>query len=453
MRFTASPGRTLVIPPNQRWRVMRGIGLLSFSLLLVAFIALSLGPPSSAIKPAARPARGQILAADDTVLATTVNGRRRYPQGTLAGALVGFTGTDGGLSGLEASQEARLARGEDLHLTIVPAIQVSAEANLRAAVKEHDASGGAIIVLNSRTGAILAAANDALADPNHWKDTTMQTWRNRAFQDAYEPGSEMKALVVAAALDAHLTRPEAVYDTPMSRRVGRFTIHDAVPHPGQLTVQGILRYSSNVGMSLIAQALTAARLHDVLVRFGIGQPLPALGTFAAQGRLNPSPTWGEIGLATNAFGQGVTTTTVQFAAAFNTIANDGVYVPPTLILGQASAPARRLLSPATAHAMDELLHHVINDGIPHAARLRGYGLAGKTGTAQTVVNGRYSPTEYNSTFTGFFPADAPQYTISVTLFRARTRYQGSQAAAPTFRSVAAAVASNSGMAPVQPGRR
>jgi len=358
-------------------------------------------------------------------------------------------GKDGGLEGLEASQNVLLARGEDLHLTLDTRIQAMAEGQLQAALRAHQAQSGSAVVLDTATGRVLALASAPAENPNATSGTSPVTWRDRAAVNTFEPGSEMKALTVAALIDRELTTPDTVLYTPMQRTLPGATIHDAVPHPVHLTTAGVLRYSSNVGISRLVQRLGAQGLHDALKSFGIGQGVRGLGVPAAAGQLNNWRPWGLLDAATNGFGQGVTTTTLEFAAAFNTIANDGVYVPPSLLAGRQGTP-RRVIAVSTARTMQHMLYRVVHDGIPDAARLPGYQLAGKTGTAQVVIGGRYSPDVYVSTFSGFFPAGHPRFTISVMVRGAKVKYQGSELAAPLVRNIASELASTEALVPSAP---
>ncbi|WP_424949706.1 peptidoglycan D,D-transpeptidase FtsI family protein [Deinococcus sp.] len=433
-----------------RSRVMQVVALLAFCTLVWAYAQLEWGLPQG-VRRAVLQVRGSIVTEDGSVLARTVGARRVYPNGPLAGQLLGMMGDTSGLEGLEAAYDSRLSAGQNLTLTIDPAIQAAAEGVLRAAVLEHQAEYGSVVALDTKTGKILATANYPAFDPNTWKGQDAAVRRNRAFLDRFEPGSTIKGLVVAAAIQEDLTTPGSLYSTPMSRWIGTnrigTTIHDAVPHPGTLTTKQILRYSSNVGMSHVVEHFPNPLLYRYLSQYGFGQDMPLPTVQAATGTLQPLRKWDDVVRTTNAFGQGMSATTLQLAAAYNTLANGGLYVAPRLVVGEAQPPAHEVISAQTARTIRELLHAVITDGIPQAAGIRGYALAGKTGTAQVVIGGRYSDTIYDSVFAGFFPSEQPRVTLAIMVHGAKERYHGSMLAAPIYRDVAGAILSKWGEPP------
>ncbi|MXV18115.1 penicillin-binding transpeptidase domain-containing protein [Deinococcus xianganensis] len=432
-----------------RSALMRLIALAMFLTLVWAYAQLEWGAPQS-VKQRVVQARGSILSADGRVLATSVNGKRVYPQGTLAGQLVGMMGATEGLEGLEAAYNGALTSGQNLKLTLDSQVQAAAEAALARAVPDHQAEYGSVMVLETRTGRVLAAATYPPFNPNDWRRYSEDDRRNRPFIDVFEPGSTVKALVVAAALNEGLTTPNTLYSTPMSRFVGGrwgSRIGDAVAHPSTLTTQGILRYSSNVGMTHIVEKFEPERMREYLASYGFGQEvaLPVVPT--GRGSLRPLAQWGDLVRATNSFGQGMSGTNLQLVAAFNVLANDGQYVSPRLIENAGGLERREVLRPEVARTTRQLLLNVINEGIFGQAGIKGYDLAGKTGTAQVVVDGRYSSTVYDSVFAGFLPAEAPRVTITVMVHGAKQRHHGSQLAAPIFREISAQVLSSWGAAP------
>jgi cell division protein FtsI (penicillin-binding protein 3) len=427
-----------------RSRVMQVIALLAFCTLVYAYAQLEWGLPQG-VRRAVVQERGSIVTEDGSVLARSVGAKRVYPNGTLAGQVLGMMGDTSGLEGLEAAYDSRLAAGENLTLTLDPATQAAAESVLKAAVIEHQADYGSVVAIDTKTGKVLAAANYPDFDPNSWKRQSPSVWRNRAFLDRFEPGSTIKGLVVAAALQEGLTTPGTLYNTPMSRWIGTnrvgATIHDAVAHPGMLTTKQILRYSSNVGMSHVVERFPNDRLYSYLNRYGFGQDVPLPTVRTASGVLQPVRHWDDVVRTTNAFGQGMSSTTLQLAAAYNTLANGGLYVAPRLVVGESQPQGHEVISAQTAQTIRGLLEAVISEGIPGPAGIKGYALAGKTGTAQVVVDGQYSATIYDSVFAGFFPADRPRVTLAVMVHGAKARYHGSMLAAPIYRDVAAAIIS------------
>ncbi|MGI8746995.1 MAG: peptidoglycan D,D-transpeptidase FtsI family protein [Deinococcus sp.] len=435
-----------------RSRFMQVLALLAFSSLVWAYAQLEWGLPQE-VRRASLQVRGPIVAANGAVLARTVDGKRVYPYGSLAGQLLGMMGDSAGLEGLESAYDPQLSAGQKVVLTLDPAIQSAAEEVLAAAVTEHQAEYGSVVVLDTHSGKVLVAASYPAFDPKSWRDFDAQARRNRPFLDRFEPGSTVKGLVVAAAIQEGLTTPGSLYDAPMSRRIGGprgATIHDAVAHPPILSTKQVLRYSSNVGMSHIVENLSNDKLRGYLSSYGFGRPpeLPAQPT--ASGSLQPLRRWDDVVRTTNAFGQGMSATTLQLAAAYNTLANDGLYLAPRLVEGEAQAEGREVVSAGTARSVRELLHAVISEGIPTQAGIAGFDMAGKTGTSQVVVDGRYSSTVYDSVFAGFFPSDRPRVTLAVMVHGAKERYHGSMLAAPIYRDVAAAILSKWAEPPVTP---
>lgn len=440
---------------HNRSRVMQVLALAMFTLLVWAYAQLEWGLPQG-IRRTVVQSRGSIVAADGSVLARSVGGKRVYPQGTLAGQVVGMMGSTEGLEGLEVAYNRSLEAGEDLKLTLDPRTQANAEAALARGVKKHQAEYGSVVVIETRTGRVLAAASYPAFNPNNWRTYSPDARRNRPFLDVFEPGSTIKGLVVGAALNEGHTTPGTVYDTPMRRYVGGrwgSTIGDAVDHPAQLTTKQILRYSSNVGMSHIVEHFPAADLREYLGQFGFGEDvaLPVVST--STGRLQPLRKWDDLVRATNAFGQGMSSTTLQLAAAFNVLGNDGLYVSPRLVEGAGTGERREVLRPATAKTMLGLLQAVVEDGIFHAAGIKGYALGGKTGTAQVVVDGKYSNSVYDSVFAGFIPADAPRVTVAVVVHGAKVNYHGSQLAAPIYRELASGALSEWAAVPTVPEKK
>lgn len=434
------------------YRVARRASLIAF-LTLISFMALAVtlaqltAPPQDSPVPlhAGAGTRGRLVSADGQILAGGPLQRRQYPQGTVAAQLVGFVGAAGGLEGLERVYDAQLQRGETLNLTLDTRVQAAVEQILADAVARTDAQYATAIVMETRTGDIKAMASTPGFDANAWRGASPDRWRNRAALDEYEPGSVVKALTVAALLNEGRTTPDTVYDTPMWRRYAGATINDIVGHPKRLKTRQILRYSSNVGMTRLVEDVPPAVLHRYFTAYGFGQPGP-LALPSGDGLLLEAEDWGALSQATMSFGQGLTVTTLQLVAAFNVIANNGLYVSPQLILGKRPQ-ARRVLSTATAASMREMLHGVIDEGIQSRAELPGYHVGGKTGTAQVVVDGRYSSQVFSSTFAGFVPADQPLFTVAVMVRGAKREYQGSQVAAPIFRDATATLLSLQGIPP------
>ncbi|BDP44547.1 penicillin-binding protein 2 (plasmid) [Deinococcus aetherius] len=412
--------------------------LLAFASLAVALAGVII-PARPAPASVAAPPRGELRSADGRVLAGGDLPRRVYPLGPLAAPVIGFVGASGGLEGLERASDPQLRRGEDLTLTLDTRVQAAAESILTEALERTDAEYASAAVLDTRSGDLLALASVPGFDPNAWRATPPDRWRNRAVLDEYEPGSVVKALTVAALLNEGRTTPDTQYDTPMWRRFAGATINDIVAHPPTLKTRQILRYSSNVGMTRLVEGVPAELLHRYFTAYGFGRPV-RLGLPAGDGLLRDPADWSPLTQATQSFGQGLTVTTLQLAVAFNVLANDGRYVTPRILAG-APSTSRRVLTPQTAATMRELLHGVVDDGIKTKAELPGYHVGGKTGTAQVVVDGRYSAQVFSSTFAGFLPAARPRFTVAVMVRGAKREYQGSQLAAPIFREISSTLLS------------
>ncbi len=443
---------------RNRAHLLQVIVALVFGVLTWGYAQLGWSLPSTLSQEAAQ-GRGAILAADGTVLARTAadesgkGSHRVYPQGTLAGQLVGIMGTQEGLEGIEHAYNPQLENGEDITLTIDPRIQAQAEAALAKRLPEAGAESGAVVVLETRSGRILAAASWPPFDPGHWRDYKPEIWRNRPMMDVFEPGSTIKALTVAAALNEGAITPTTVFDTPMKRYVGdKVTggsiIGDSVPHPARLTTTGILRYSSNVGISHIVERLPGEKLRDYLQAYGYGAA-PDLGPVQTEGGILQKD-WNTLVKTTSGFGQGMSGTTLQMAAAYNVLANDGLYIPPRLVEGSSPGERREVLTNPAARQIKPMLQTAL-EGIRHAAAVNGYSCAGKTGTAQIIgEDGKYMDDAYNATYAGFCQTVDPRVTIAVMVHGAKVssgHYQGSQLAAPIFQELSSSIISMWGLPP------
>ncbi len=450
---------------RSRSKVLLFVSLMFFIGMVYSYAQIEMKMPQPK-NPAHLLLRGRILTESGMVLAETVGGKRVYPQKTLAGQLLGHMGRDAGLEGLELSYEATLSAGKDVVLSLDPTFQTVAESILGQKVVEQDAEHGSIVALDVQTGKILAVANYPAFDPNpdRWETNSYQeirpVWnsidpvasRNHAFLDEYEPGSVIKALTVAALINDGSTDFNRWYPCPMKRKIGRDTIHDAVARPNgvnNLDLYGILRYSSNVGMSHLVDNYPPQRLYSYFSSYGFGTR-PDLGNvFAAKGKLKDWQSWGLIGRVNNSFGQGLSTSTLQVATGYNIIASGGKYIAPRLIAGEPIMPPLQVLRPETTDKVKKILAYIVEEGIPKQASIPGYILGGKTGTGQVVIDGKYSEDIYSSVFAGIFPLDHPRVSMVVMVYGARKLHHGSQVAAPIFRDVAAEMVSKWGITPNQ----
>jgi len=408
---------------------------------------------------------------------------RTYPAGRLAGTVIGFAGRDNvGLSGLEAEYEELLAGepgllemerapggveiaaapreavpavpGTDIALTLDREIQARAEGALTEVVERTRAEGGAAVVLDTATGEVLAMASAPAERPDGALD------RNRAVSDAYEPGSVQKVVTVAAGLEEGVVAPDEVVDVPASWS-HRGSRPFSEQHPGRMTVAEIMARSSNVGTMIVADRLGPERLHDWIGRFGYTRPLGLPGE--NPGLLPAVADWSNTSLPTIAIGHGVSANLLQVTGVFATIARGGEWVAPTLVRGtigpdgrlQPAAPPerRRVVSEETARQVRQMLAGVVTDegGTGGRAGIEGYDVAGKTGTARKVTDGRYEDGAYISTFAGFAPADDPELVVAVMVDEPREgSYYAGQVAAPVFQDVLRFALAHERVAPTDP---
>ncbi len=417
--------------------------------------------------------------------------RRYYPNAELAGPLLGFTDSDGnGIEGIEKVLDATLAgerremsgmrdalgrdlvteavpdveetSGQSVSLTIDRFVQFTAERVLKATVEKFRAQAGTAILLDVRTGEVLASATYPTYDPNKPGElgagapgAPKVPARNRAVTDGYEPGSTVKTFTIAAALDAGVVKPTDPWNTTGGvMKIGKYTIHDSHAH-GILSTAEVLKVSSNIGAAKIGKRLGAEGLYDALRAFGFGQRTGIEMPGEQAGRLRKTESWGDIGLATVAFGQGLTATPLQIANAYATIANGGVWHAPRIVRGSKAPAERRAIDVETADVVRRMLESVTDEG-GTAATLRTslYKIAGKTGTAQKVDPGtrRYSASKYISSFAGFAPAHAPRIAMVVAIDEPVGQHFGSVVAAPAFQQIAEETLRYLGVAPADTAR-
>ncbi|HZM47072.1 MAG TPA: penicillin-binding protein 2 [Burkholderiales bacterium] len=391
--------------------------------------------------------------------------RRYYPAGEVMAHLIGFTDVDGrGQEALELAFEKDLAGkagsrrvikdrlgrvvedvesirtpqdGQTIRLSIDARIQYLAFRELKSAVVAQRARAGGIVVLDVESGEILAMANLPSYNPNNRDKLDPRRTRNRAVTDLFEPGSTLKPFTAAAALEAGTVRPESVIQTaPGELTIGNRTIHDAHPQ-GALTVAQVIQKSSNVGAAKIALGLKAETLWTVFDRVGFGVPPRTGFPGEVAGRLRAHAGWRPIEQATMSYGHGVSVSLLQLARAYLVFATDGDLKPVTLVKRDGPAENVRVLSPGTARAVRRMLETVVAPGgTAPRAQIRGYRVAGKTGTAHKLEGAGYAPNKYISTFIGFAPASAPRIIVAVLIDEpAAGQYYGGAIAAPVFAQV------------------
>jgi cell division protein FtsI (penicillin-binding protein 3) len=413
-------------------------------------------------------------------LAFTREPRRFYPNRTLAATIMGHAGSEGnGLDGielaldkylrgtstsvqgmrdalgrdiaLEASPDGSLdgpsTAGSDVVLTIDRYLTFITERALAAGAAEHRAKGAIALMMDPRTGELLAMASVPTYNPNDPQSAADAGARNRAITDAFEPGSTMKTFTIAAALDAGVVKPDDRFDCMMGRMmVGKYTIHDTHPY-GALTVSDVFKHSSNIGTTKIARKLGRDGLAEALERFGFGRPTGIGLPGERAGVVRPVAKWGDIGFANIAFGQGLTVTPLQMLTGVAAIAGGGVYRQPRIVArivqpdgtidALPAAPDRRVMAPASARTMLGIMRGVTEQGgTAKQAAIDGYAVGGKTGTAQKVANGHYDPNKWVSSFVGVVPAEDPRLVIMVVVDEPQGGHLGGLVAAPIFREIA-----------------
>ena len=377
--------------------------------------------------------------------------KRSYPQGSLGSRVIGFTGKeDQGLYGIELYAHNQLLAGKDVTLTIDPVIQAMAESALEKAIRTEQGDTGSVVILEAKTNRVLAMANYPNFDPNNWQKVQNQkNWDNRALRDYMDPGSTMKGLVAAALIDSGCATPNTAVYAPMHRIISGIRIGDAIEHRSDLTLKGVLRYSSNVGISKLSECLSSERFHDYLQKYGFGREVWSATNWGTPGVLRDWKDWRPIDRATYSYGQGISTTTLQLATAYSVLVNDGMLVAPKLIVGQNVPQSTRVVSSSAAFQTREMLQASIEDGLKFGI-VSGYPIGGKTGTAQTwQKNGQISSDVFGALFAGFFPVDKPKVTMLVEVFHPRKQKHGSQVSLPAFNNITRELTSYWHMTPTE----
>lgn len=405
--------------------------------------------------------------------------KRSYPKGHLAANVVGYVGVDGkGLAGIEHSfndwvrgrsgkitllRDARrgtylvdrqgVAAAEDgkhVVLTIDQVIQFISEKTLEQTVEKYRAMSGSVVVLDPNDGSILAMASYPSFDPNEYRKSSPEAWRNRAVQDRYEPGSTFKIITAAAGLEEGKVTPSQIIDCEMGGiNIGNFRIRE---HGGEryglISFEDVLAHSSNVGTIKVGLSLGKSGLHDWTRRFGFGTRTGIELPGEAAGILRPTEKWSLLSNASISIGQEIGATPLQVALATAAVANGGVLLSPRIVDKVVDdrgnvvhtvkrEASRRVISERTAAVLNEMLKTVVTRGTGKAAQLAEHVVAGKTGTAQKAGRGGYS-NDVVASFAGYVPADRPRLVILVAIDSPKTAQYGGVIAAPAFREIAEA---------------
>ena len=393
--------------------------------------------------------------------------RRYYPAGDVMAHVLGFTNVDDqGQEGLELVYQDWLAgkpgshrvlkdarghiiedveslktpeQGRELALSVDLKIQYLAYRELEKAVAEHRAKAGGVVVLDARSGEILALANLPSYNPNNRVKLNRERMRNRAITDIFEPGSTLKPFTAAAVLEAGTFKADSLIQTaPGYFSIGPATIHDAHPQ-GLITVAQVIQKSSNVGAAKMALSLSPEYLWNVLNRVGFGTVPHAGFPGEASGKLRPFQTWRPIEQATMSYGHGISVSLLQLARAYGVFANDGELSPLSMLKLSAPRAGSQAFSPAVARAVRDMLEMAVQPGgtAPYA-QVAGYRVAGKTGTAHKLENGAYAADRYVASFVGMAPASNPRLIIAVMIDEPGAgKYYGGTVAAPVFANIMA----------------
>jgi cell division protein FtsI/penicillin-binding protein 2 len=396
--------------------------------------------------------------------------RRTYPQGEMAGQVIGAVGSENqGLIGLEAGEEDVLGGddgerrivndalgepirletvdeaedGEDIQLTLDPVIQQKTEEVLNGVGETYSPKGATAIVVDPRSSQVLAMANWPPVDPSDLSEASNEDLLNRATGFTYEPGSTFKAFTVAAALEEKLVTPTSEFTIAPSIQVADRTIEDSHPHGVEnMTVAQILAVSSNVGAVTIGQEVGATKFDKWIRRFGFGRPTGIQFPAEEQGIVLDLDEYSGSSMGNMPIGQGISVTPIQMVAGYSAIANGGTLKRPQLFKQVGDEPVeapqgKRVISEDVAAEVREMLEGVLAPGgTASEVSVPGYTLAGKTGTAEVPENGEYSDTKYVASFIGFAPADNPQLLAAVIVDQPQGEIYGGSVAAPAFGQIA-----------------
>ncbi|SNS21632.1 cell division protein FtsI (penicillin-binding protein 3) [Noviherbaspirillum humi] len=393
--------------------------------------------------------------------------KRFYPEGEAMAHIVGFTNVeDAGQEGMELAFQKDLAGtvgsrrvikdrlgrivedigsireprdGKDLTLSIDSKLQYIAFSHLKEAVEKHKAKAAGAVVLDVKTGEVLALVNLPTYNPNNRSILTGAQLRNRVLTDTFEPGSTLKPFTVALAMETKRVTPNTVIQTaPGKMTIGTATIGDAHPH-GALTVAQVIEKSSNVGTAKMALQMQPQEMWDLFTTVGFGQQ-PKLGfPGAVAGRVRPAKSWRPIEQATMSYGHGISVSLIQLAHSYMIFARDGDIIPLSFRKLNEPPVGQRVISPKTAQDMRAMLETVTGPGgTAPKAQIPGYRVGGKTGTAYKLVNGRYA-SKYVASFVGLAPVSNPRIIVAVMVDEPTGAHYGGEVAAPVFASVSANV--------------
>ena len=421
-------------------------------------------------------------------MATEPTLKRDYPNGALAASVVGFVGGDSaqGMAGVELELNDQLAGkngerrvevvdgkliptgtdvekdpvpGSSVKLTIDRDLQFIAQDAITRQVRESKAESGTVILMDVKSGEILAMASVPTIDPNNIGNARPEDMQNRAVVEAFEPGSTSKIMTMAAAINEGKAEPSTSFDVADTIHRGTRDFHDHSPHePYKLTLAGILAKSSNTGSIQVAERVGPEKFREYLTRFGLGQPTGLGFPGEAGGYVPPIDEWTDSTFPTLSFGQGLSLSALQITSVFQTMANDGVRVQPKLIAATiddngkevpaAEPPTTKVVEPETAKKVLKMMEGVVSEeGTANNANIPGYKVGGKTGTANRVDDSCGCYKGYTSSFIGVVPADDPQLVAAVIVQDPQGAYMGSDNGVPVFKELMTAALQARGVAP------
>ncbi len=412
--------------------------------------------------------------------------RRYYPLGEVAAHVVGFTDVDdNGQEGIELAFEERLrgvagARrvlrdrlgriveevesirapkaGSDLSLSLDTRIQYLAYRALLGAVQRHKARGGSVVVLEARTGEVLAMVNQPAYNPNNRADRVSARYRNRAVTDVFEPGSTIKPFTIGSALESGLFQVKSTVDTrPGNLKIGKYMVRD-LRNYGIIDLTTVIQKSSNVGATRLALALEPRQLWQTFTRVGFGSGTGSGFPGEAEGVLTHYFDWGTIHRATLSFGYGLSVSPLQLAQAYSVIANDGRFVRVSMQRIENPVQGVPVMRRSTARSLRDMLETVVGpNGTAQRARVTGYRIGGKTGTVKKSISGGYAENRYKAIFAGMAPISEPRLVVVVVVDEpGGEEYYGGQVAAPVYAEIMARTMRVLGVPPDDPnltGRR
>lgn len=396
---------------------------------------------------------------------------RYYPESSMSAHLLGFVGQDiagqeQGYFGIEGYFDRRLrgrsgkiraekdakgnpiligdylflesVEGKQIQTTIDKKAQFLSEKLLSEGISKYQAESGSVVLMETKTGKIRAMASLPSYEPSKFSQFPSSVYKNPVVSDLFEPGSIFKILIMAAGINEGVVEPETQCDIcagPVT--IGKYLIRtwDETYRPNS-TMTDVIVHSDNTGMVFVARKLGAAKFADYISKYGFGKKTGIEQQEEVGGSIRTASEYKDIDLATNSFGQGIATTGIQMVTAANVIANNGYYLPPTVIETNTTPEGKQILSDTAISKITMIMVEAVNSGEAKWAKPKGLAVAGKTGTAQIPIEGHYDPKKTIASFIGFFPADNPKYTMLVTLREPKTSPWGSETAAPLWFAIA-----------------